>query len=189
MLFFSSFKYTLIIWIANLLFIFPQNKNNFSNYDSIKNIILDEVIVESSRFKIDTQIDYLLLRYRVLKVYPFIDSIQTVLSEADTVLKSFKNKRFARRYTRKFQKNLIYSFSNSITNLTRKEGVILSKLVHREFDITVYDLINKYRGSFQAFLWHNLSKIYEGNLKTNFDPQNNKEDFYINKIIQQEYSE
>ncbi len=187
MLFFSSFKYTLIIWIVNLLLIFPQNNNEISNCDSIKNIILNEVTIASSRFNIDSKVNYYLLRYRVLKVYPFLDSIQKILNDADMVIESLDKKKFTRRYTRKVQKKIINQFSTSISNLTRKEGVILSKLVYREFDTTVYDLIYQYRGGLQAFLWYKISKIYDGDLKIIFSPSDNVEDFYIDKILNQEF--
>ena len=98
-------------------------------------------------------------------------------------LKILKKKRHTRRYVRKFQKKMINHFSNNISNLTRQEGVVLSKLIYREFDITVYDLISQYRGGVHAFFWQRVSRLYDGNLKSTYHPDHNKEDFYIEHIL------
>ena len=174
-------KYTLIISISSFLLLFSQ-----SQLDSVINedILLDEVFLESSKFKIEDQRDYFLLRRRVLKVYPYIDSLRHILNEADLSMHHFKRKRHARRYVKKFQKKIMHQFSNSIKNLTRKEGVILSKLIYREFDTTVYDLINKYRGGVHAFFWQRISRLYDGNLKSSYDPVHNRQDFYIEHILE-----
>ena len=78
-------------------------------------------------------------------------------------------------------------FLNQIKSLTRKEGVILCKLIYRKNNITVFSLIRKYRGSWNAFWWQRLSKIYEGDLKSSFYPKKNKEDFLIEKVIENNF--
>ena len=174
-------KYTLIISISSFLLLFSQEE-----LDSVihEDILLDEVFLESSKFNIEDQRDYFFLRRRVLKVYPYIDSLRHILNEADLSMDNFKRKRHSRRYVKKFQKKIINQFSNSVTNLTRKEGVILSKLIYREFDTTVYELINKYRGGVHAFFWQRISRIYDGNLKSSYDPVHNRQDFYIEHILE-----
>ena len=75
-------------------------------------------------------------------------------------------------------------FSKNITNLTRQEGLILSKLIYREFNRSVYDIISLYRGEVHALLWQSLSRIYEGDLKSEFNPKKNREDLFIDFIIE-----
>ena len=77
-------------------------------------------------------------------------------------------------------------FLIEIKSLTRKEGVILSKLVYREFGISVFDIIEKYKGKWSAFWWQNLALLYDGDIKSKYDPKKNKEDFIIEKIINEE---
>ena len=74
-------------------------------------------------------------------------------------------------------------FLIEIKSLTRKEGVILSKLVYRNMGITVFDLIKQYKGPWSAFWWQSVAKLYDGNIKAEFNPEKNKEDFLIEKII------
>ena len=86
-------------------------------------------------------------------------------------------------FSRLMQKKLMNRFSKNVSNLTRQEGVLLSKLIYREFNETVYDIITRYRGRVHAFFWNRLSKIYDGNLKSSYNPKKNKEDFYIEDIL------
>jgi hypothetical protein len=165
----------------------------FSQSDSLplheEGILLEEVVLESFQLRMKDQRDYLLLKQKVLKVYPYIDSIGRLLSEADLSINSFHKKRKTRRYVRRFQKKIMNRFAKNISNLTRQEGVVLAKLIHREFNITVYDLIDKYRGVVHAFFWQRISVLYEGNLKSTYNPDYNREDFYIEHILHQELQE
>ena len=170
-------KYTLIIWIGLFLCLFSQEED--VNMD---NILLEEIVLESEHTYSDSR-DYLLLKRRVQKVYPYIDSVSSIINEANMALSGVRKKRLERRYYRKLQKKMMRRFSEKITNLTRKEGVVLSKIIYREFGMTVYEMIHRYRGSFRAFFWQRLAKLYDGDLKSTFDPSTSKEDFFIEYII------
>ena len=172
-----SIKYTLIICFLLSLCVFSQDLQ-----PEIENIMLDEVKLSSEYSYADSR-SYLLLKRRVLKVYPYVDTIAALLDNADSALQGIQKKRLSRRYSRKLQKKIMRRFSENITNLTRKEGVVLSKIIYREFGITVYDLISQYRGAVHAFFWQRLAKLYEGDLKSSFNPESNKEDFFIEYII------
>jgi len=179
MLRYFSIKYTLIICFTFPLSIFSQD-----DHLEIENIMLKEVLLESDHSYSDSR-SYLLLKRRVLKVYPYVDTISRVLSNVDNSLQGISKRRLSRRYSRRMQKKIMRRFSDTITNLTRKEGLVLSKIVYREFGVTVYDLIGQYRGSVHAFFWQSIAKLYEGDLKSNFNPESNKEDFFIEYIIKE----
>lgn len=173
-------KYILPIWIIGSFLLFSQNETLF-HVD--ENIILDEVLLKESSSDIEAKLNYLKLKYRVLKVYPYLDSISNIMNIVNNDLNDFEKKRISRRYIRKAQKKIIHDFGAAIKDLTRKEGVVLSKLVHRKFNLTVYDIISTYRGNVHAFFWQRLSRLYDGNLKSKFDPKNNNEDILIEYII------
>ena len=168
-----------------IFIMFCQNDSTHINQNKTEIFLLNEILIQVDLESLNSRKDYLLLKYRVLKVYPYIDSIKNIIVLADTDLEDFSKKRLSRRYIRKLQKKLINHFREDITNLTRKEGVVLSKLIYREFNMTAYDIIGDYRGGFHAFWWQQISKIYDGNLKSTFDPDQNKEDMLIEYIVQQ----
>ena len=185
MLLYSIHKYTLIICVSSFFSVFSQIDFETISKEDTVSFLLDEILLEDKNQNLNFRMNYILLKRRVLKVYPYIDSIAQIIEEADSSLESFNKKRLSKRYTRKFQKKIINHFRKNVSNLTRKEGAILSKLIYREFNMTSYDIISKYRGNWRAFWWQRLSKLYDGNLKSTFHPQNNKEDLFIEYIINQ----
>ena len=172
-------KYTLIIWFSLSLCLFSQN-DSIDLY--LDHIFLNEVVLKSNYSTFNSK-DFFLLKRRVLNVYPYIDSISKIIHKTDSVLKHVHSKRLSKRYSRRVQKKLISQFSENVMKLTRKEGVILSKLLYREFGVTAYELIKTYRGPFQAFFWQRLSSLYEGDLKSEFKANKDQEDVYIEFII------
>jgi hypothetical protein len=53
--------------------------------------------------------------------------------------------------------------------MTINQGRILMKLVDRECDRTSYDLIKLYKGSFTAFFWQGIARVFGSNLKSEYD--------------------
>ena len=92
---------------------------------------LDEVVVYQP-IKLNSYEEmkkYILLRRRVLKVYPYAQ----LASERFTILKErldqMDKRRQKKRYTKRIEKFLEGEFSEELKKLTRKEGQILS-LIH-----------------------------------------------------------
>ena len=81
-----SIKYTLIICFSLSLCVFSQD-----SHSEIENIMLDEVLLESNHSYADSR-SYLLLKRRVLKVYPYVDTISRVLGNADNSLQGIRKK-------------------------------------------------------------------------------------------------
>ena len=160
--------------------------NSFSLLAQIDSTIkLDEVQIIETQSNNLSVFEYEKLKRRVMRVLPYIDSIELVLNEADLNLSLIEKKKKKRKYSRKKQKDIIKRFSKNIKKLTRKEGVILTKLIHREFELTAYQLVKSYRGNFQAIFWNRLAKFYQGSLKNKFEPISVTEDMYIEKIIKE----
>ena len=171
--------------MLSVVVVFSQEKGN--DMCTKSSILLNEVLLEDDQGDYNSQIEYFKLRHRVLRVYPYVDTIKKLVLDIDSDLDDLSNKRSKRRYSRKAQKKIINTFYYQITDLSRKEGLILSKLIYRDFDLTVYELIYDYRGGFQAFFWHSISKLYDGDLKSTFDPKSNKQDMLIDKIVRESF--
>ena len=176
-------QYTFIIWFLNTFLVFCQS-DSLNAYE-FSNSLLDEVVLEAELKTTYNRKEYFLLKRRVIKVYPYLDSIKNIMRLAETDLEGVSKKRHVRRYTRKLQKKLMNQFRSDVMSLSRKEGVVLSKLVYREFNMDVYQIITNYRGGFHAFWWQQLSKLYDGNLKSTFNVKEDKEDMLIELILQE----
>ena len=128
---------------------------------------------------------YQILKRKVLKVYPYAIYTKQKLEEMENELNSISRKRKKKKHTKKVAKFLKEELGEELKKLTRTEGNILVKLIYRETNISTYKLLKLYRGSVNAYFWQTMAKIYDNDLKQEYDPLNNREDMWIEHIINQ----
>ena len=126
---------------------------------------------------------YNILKRRVLKVYPYAISAKEKLMNIQIGLDSIRKRRHKKRYTKEVAKWVKEEYADRLKNLTMSEGKILVKLIYRETQTTSYEIVKSYRGRFNAFFWQTMAKFWDNNLKTEYDPVNNREDMLIEHIL------
>ena len=184
-------KYALI-FIFYLFSNFLKSQENADTYykiegDSIfsSHINLNEVTVYRP-IKLETNEDlvmYYTLKRKTLKVYPYAIMASERLTKLNSRLTKIKSKRKKKKYTRMLEKFLQDELTAELKRLTRTEGQILVKLIHRETGITAYELVKELRNGFRAFTYNSIAKIFDISLKREYDPQNIKEDIFIEDIL------
>ena len=146
--------------------------------------IADVPEVEVLAFKNkEEQKKYNILKRRVLKVYPFAISAKEKLMNIQVGLDSIPKRRHKKRYTKEVAKWVKEEYADRLKNLTMSEGKILVKLIFRETNTSSYEIVKSYRGRFNAFFWQTMAKFWDNNLKTEYDPVNNREDMLIEHIL------
>ena len=140
--------------------------------------------VEILEFKSkDERNQYYLLKRRVLKVYPYALIAKEKLNEIKLGLDTIPKRGHKKRYTKEVAKWVKEEYTDRLKNLTMSEGKILVKLIYRETNTTSYEIVKSYRGSFNAFFWQIMAKLWNNNLKTEYDPVNVREDMLIEHIL------
>ena len=161
--------------------------------DSIpsESIDLKEITVfPSIEFKnIEDKIKYYIIKRKTLKVYPYAILASKRLTELNKRLPLIKNRARKKKYTKIVERYIEKEFSDELKKLTRTEGQILIKLVHRETGETVYRLIKKLRNGFRAFSYSSLAKLFNISLKEAYDPINIVEDAMIEDVIKRAYTD
>lgn len=156
-----------------------------SDGDTIYIDYLDEVVLtEYQQLNGEDKREYYRLRKKVLKVYPFALEASNVFLEVNDKYQSIEKRRKRKKYTRKRQKWLQSTFGDQLKQLKRSEGKILIKLIHRNLQLTAYDLIKFYRNGFTALWWQGMAKLYSADLHQEYHPESNHEDKIIEMIIQ-----
>ena len=150
---------------------------------------LDEVMIfRKLNFRDrEEHIRYLILKRKTNKVYPYAKLAADRLTELNERLKNLKRKGQKRRYTKVVQRYIEDEFAAELKKLTRTEGQILVKLIHRQTGKTTFDLIKDLRSGWNAFWYNNTAGLFNISLKREFDPQNVEEDFLIEDILQREF--
>ncbi|MDX2285553.1 MAG: DUF4294 domain-containing protein [Bacteroidia bacterium] len=125
---------------------------------------------------------YTRLRYNVHRVYPYAVKVAEVLREVDAVLLTLPDESSRKAYLKEREKALFGAYEDDIRNMTRSQGLVLVKLVHRETEHSMYDLIRDTKSGAAAFFWQTVGSIFGINLKTHYDPE---EDAMIEDIVRE----
>ncbi len=132
---------------------------------------------------------YELLKRRVKYVYPYAKKAAEKLQEVEKVLDTLPSIRKKKRYTKAVQKDTEKRFSAELKKLSRSQGRILIKLIHRQTGKTAFALVKELRSGWRAFWYNNTAWLYDLSLKTPYDPYQNREDFLIEDVLQRAFSE
>ncbi len=160
--------------------------------DSIlqSSIPLDEVYIFGKLEFADKKekLRYYILRRKTIKVYPYAKLASERLVELNDSLTKIKKRRQQKRYTKKVQKYIEGEFSAELKKLTRTEGQILVKLIHRQTGSTAFDLVKELRSGWRAFWYNTTAKAFKISLKEEFRPEEVHEDYLIEDILQRAFT-
>ena len=131
---------------------------------------------------------YYILRRKTIKVYPYAKLASERLVELNDSLTKIKKKRHQKRYTKKVQKYIEGEFSEKLKKLTRTEGQILVKLIHRQTGSTAFNLVKELRSGWRAFWYNTTAKAFKISLKEEYQPEKVHEDYLIEDILQRAFA-
>ncbi len=120
-------------------------------------ISLKEVVVfQPLRFKSREELKrYVLLRRRVFRVYPYAKLAADRLTVLNKRLDEIESKRGRKKYLKRLEKFIYEEFEEELKKLSKSQGRILIKLVHRQTGSTTFDLVKDLRTGWKAFCLSN----------------------------------
>ena len=152
-------------------------------------IDLDEVVL-LNKIEFNSKEDrrrYLILRRKTRKVYPYAKLAAERLTTMTERLKTVKKKRERKKYTKRIQKYIEEEFSARLKKLTRTEGQILVKLIHRQTGRTAFDLVKELRTGWRAFWYNTTANMFDISIKKEYQPFDVKEDYLIEDILERSF--
>ncbi len=123
------------------------------------------------------------LKRYVVKVFPYAELAGEMLNDFDDTLKTMKTEREQKKFLAAVEDELKQEFEGELKSLTIKQGILLVKLIDRETGNSSFELIKTLRGSFSAFIWQSLARLFGSNLKLKYDPDG--KDLLVEEIVQQ----
>ena len=176
-----------------------QQKDSIATYyyivqgDTIPREYIDlEEVVLLNKLSFNNKVDrrrYLILRRKTRKVYPYAKLASERLLTMTKRLQTIKKKRQASKYTKRIQEYIEQEFSEKLKKLTRTEGQILVKLIHRQTGTTAYDLVKELRTSWRAFWYNTTASFFDISLKQKYTPFSVEEDYLIEDILERSFQE
>lgn len=106
----------------------------------------------------------------IKKVYPYAKIAGAKLRQCEAKLALPENQGRKKELMKQAEKEIKAEFEGDIRNMTWTQGIILLKLIDRETTHSSYEIVKELRGSLSAFFWQSLARIFDINLKTEYDP-------------------
>ena len=185
-------KYALFIVILFVAFqakaqVIDHRDDYLKEKDTVLGIAieLEEVVIDKNQIKIsdDARKRFLILQRRVYKVYPFAKTASERLVQLNKGMEGLKTNREKKKYFKITEDYLTNEFESQLKKLSRKDGQILVKLIHRQTGSTTFTLIKTLKSGWKAFWSNSTARVFDINLKTEYDPMAVYEDYLIETII------
>jgi hypothetical protein len=117
----------------------------------------------------------------VKKVYPLALEASRRMEDLDERLAEFERRRDQKGYTKAIEDALKEEITPVLWKMTRFEGVVLLKLIDRETNHTVFNIIKDFRSGFTASFYQGIARLFGNNLKLHYDPEG--EDAMLEQIV------
>ncbi|MBL4657840.1 MAG: DUF4294 domain-containing protein, partial [Flavobacteriales bacterium] len=105
----------------------------------------------------------------VKRVYPYSKLAATLLEKYSDTLMATEDKKERRKLMKQAEKELWARYGDELKKMTMTQGLILIKLIDRETGSTSYDLVQELRGSFTAFIFQGIARLFHLNLKSSYN--------------------
>lgn len=112
---------------------------------------------------------YTRLMHNVRKAYPFAIIARNELRIMNDSLVYYEGEKAQKKFIKDYEKEMFKRYEGKLRKLTMTQGRILLKLVDREIGNTSYELIKEYRGSFSAFFWQGIARLFGSDMKSSYD--------------------
>ncbi len=155
-----------------------------SNGDTIPCSWLDDVYVNARMTNAQRKRynDWTRLRNAVYVTYPYAITASKVMNDINAQLAGVTDKEKRKEIILSREKELKSEFADRLTQLSVYQGKVLMKLIYRQTGSNCYEIIEDYKGKFNAGFWQTVALVFGSNLRQNYDP--NGDDHDMELIVQ-----
>ncbi|MEL7122693.1 MAG: DUF4294 domain-containing protein [Bacteroidota bacterium] len=109
-------------------------------------------------------------KYReyAVEVYPYAVKAINVFRQVEEASETMSKKE-TKKLIRQLKKDLKKEFTDPLKKLTRTQGTILMKMIEKELETPIFDLIKDLRGGLNASYWNLIGGLYGHRLKDGYE--------------------
>lgn len=115
----------------------------------------------------DERVRYARYRRFAAVVYPYAVQGIRLYKQLEKISEG-KSRRDKKKLYKEIEKRLEDEFEKPLKNLSRTQGLILTKMMERALDKSFFNIIKEFKGSWSAAYYNQFSKIYGYNLKEKY---------------------
>lgn len=154
------------------------------SYDIEKDTIqLEEIIVSKEKIDPAARKQFLILQNRVYVTYPYAKLTAERLIALNKGMDRLTTNKEKKKYFKIVEDYLTNEFEARLKKLSRSQGRILVRLIHRQTGSTTFELIKSLKSGLKAFMSNTTASIFDIDLKSKYQPFENKEDYLIENIL------
>ena len=148
------------------------------NGDTIPCAWLDDVSVFARMTEAQRKrfVEWTRLRNAVYVTYPYAIAASQVMNKINMQLVNVTDKKKRKEIIQANEKQLKTQFADKLTQLSVYQGKVLMKLIDRQTGNNCYEIIQDYKGSFNAGFWQTVAILFGSSLRQNYDPKGNDQD-------------
>ncbi|HPH22862.1 MAG TPA: DUF4294 domain-containing protein [Chitinophagaceae bacterium] len=122
------------------------------------------------------------LRNAIYVTYPYAISASRIMNDINAKLVGINDRKKRKQIIKSREKELRKEFTDKLTNLSIYQGKVLMKLINRQTGNNCYEIVDEYKGSFNAALYQTIAILFGTSLKQGYDALNKDKD--MEKIVQ-----
>jgi len=153
------------------------------NYILNDTIQLPEILVLKEKMDPEARKQFLILQNRVYVTYPYAKLASERLVNLNKGMSNLKTNREKKKYFNIIENYLNNEFEAKLKKLSRSQGRILVKLIHRQTGSTTFALVKSLKSGWKAFWSNTAASMFDINLKTKYNPYEVNEDYLIETIL------
>lgn len=150
---------------------------------------MDEMVIGKDKAYLEEMERIKKMQRRVYKVYPYAKLAAENLKILNANMAKLKTEREKKKYFKIVENYLENEFEDRLKKFSRKEGQVLVKLIHRQTGETTFKLVKDLKSGWKAFWSNNTAKLFDINLKEEYDPMNELDDYLIEGMLLKAFKE
>lgn len=116
------------------------------------------------------------------KVYPYALNTRSIIENLNAKLAATNSESEKKKMIRETEQMLFREYESAVRTMSTSQGKLLLKLIARETNKSGYEIIKDYKGAFSATFWYGVGKIFNTDLKTQYDKEQ-QEDSLIEDVL------
>jgi len=150
-------------------------------------IRLPEITISKEKQDPEARKQYLILQNRVYRTYPYAKLAADRLTNLNKGMARLSSEREKKKYFKIVEDYLTNEFEARLKKLSRSQGRILVKLIHRQTGKTTYELVKTLKSGWKAFWSNTAASMFDINLKSQYQPFESNEDYLIENILKEAF--
>ena len=144
--------------------------------DTIYAIQLKPVSVKTKWLNDTDRYHYNQMKYYVTTILPYLNAASKLFTEVnDRLQKDDLSGRARKAFIRAKEEEIRTQFEDKIRTLNVTQGALLVKLIARQTDVNIYEMLQEFRNPFVALKWQAWARMNGMNLDRKYHPEEERD--------------